>query len=147
MQVQVANTPGQHSQAAADNLIVLQQGASRQLTTTRVGELAAQQRLGPLTNGGCLEQAACEQNSPNTAIQQGDCEVAAATASNGHVPSCADHASHTESDEEGPSKPKRPAGTQQCPRCSSQNTKFCYYNNYNIKQPRYYCRVSLFTAE
>ncbi|KAF6253008.1 Dof domain, zinc finger-domain-containing protein, partial [Scenedesmus sp. NREL 46B-D3] len=27
-----------------------------------------------------------------------------------------------------------------CPRCSSKNTKFCYYNNYNVKQPRYYCR-------
>jgi hypothetical protein len=38
-------------------------------------------------------------------------------------------------------KPKRPAGTEQCPRCNSKNTKFCYYNNYNIKQPRYYCRV------
>lgn len=40
------------------------------------------------------------------------------------------------------SKAKRPPGSQQCPRCNSKNTKFCYYNNYNIKQPRYYCRVS-----
>lgn len=43
---------------------------------------------------------------------------------------------------DGHSKVKRPPGTQQCPRCSSKNTKFCYYNNYNVKQPRYYCRVS-----
>lgn len=43
---------------------------------------------------------------------------------------------------DGHSKVKRPAGTQQCPRCNSKNTKFCYYNNYNVKQPRYYCRVS-----
>lgn len=42
---------------------------------------------------------------------------------------------------DGHSKVKRPPGTQQCPRCNSKNTKFCYYNNYNIKQPRYYCRV------
>ncbi|XP_071728534.1 dof zinc finger protein DOF5.8-like [Rutidosis leptorrhynchoides] len=27
-----------------------------------------------------------------------------------------------------------------CPRCNSSNTKFCYYNNYNLSQPRYYCR-------
>ncbi|KAL5730216.1 hypothetical protein ACHQM5_003066 [Ranunculus cassubicifolius] len=27
-----------------------------------------------------------------------------------------------------------------CPRCDSLNTKFCYYNNYNRSQPRYYCK-------
>ncbi|GMH15830.1 hypothetical protein Nepgr_017671 [Nepenthes gracilis] len=29
---------------------------------------------------------------------------------------------------------------QTCPRCSSNNTKFCYYNNYNLSQPRYFCK-------
>ncbi|KAG2249107.1 hypothetical protein Bca52824_088735 [Brassica carinata] len=24
-----------------------------------------------------------------------------------------------------------------CPRCNSKNTKFCYYNNYSVSQPRY----------
>ncbi|EFN58372.1 hypothetical protein CHLNCDRAFT_15671, partial [Chlorella variabilis] len=28
-----------------------------------------------------------------------------------------------------------------CPRCNSSDTKFCYYNNYNISQPRYFCRT------
>lgn len=28
----------------------------------------------------------------------------------------------------------------QCPRCGSNNTKFCYYNNYNTAQPRHFCR-------
>lgn len=43
----------------------------------------------------------------------------------------------------GDNRPKlpRPIGIQPCPRCGSQETKFCYYNNYNIKQPRYYCRT------
>nr|XP_043625684.1 dof zinc finger protein DOF3.2-like [Erigeron canadensis] len=27
-----------------------------------------------------------------------------------------------------------------CPRCSSGNTKFCYYNNYSASQPRYICK-------
>ncbi|MQM13170.1 hypothetical protein Taro_046092 [Colocasia esculenta] len=27
-----------------------------------------------------------------------------------------------------------------CPRCDSTNTKFCYYNNYNLSQPRHFCR-------
>ena len=35
----------------------------------------------------------------------------------------------------------RPEGTAICPRCNSDNTKFCYYNNYNIKQPRFLCKV------
>ncbi|KAL3813584.1 hypothetical protein ACJIZ3_014852 [Penstemon smallii] len=28
-----------------------------------------------------------------------------------------------------------------CPRCDSANTKFCYYNNYNLTQPRYFCKT------
>ncbi|RRT85096.1 hypothetical protein B296_00002570 [Ensete ventricosum] len=28
-----------------------------------------------------------------------------------------------------------------CPRCSSTNTKFCYYNNYSLTQPRYFCKT------
>ncbi|KAL0341925.1 UNVERIFIED_CONTAM: Dof zinc finger protein DOF3.1 [Sesamum calycinum] len=27
-----------------------------------------------------------------------------------------------------------------CPRCDSTNTKFCYYNNYNLSQPRHFCK-------
>ncbi|KAL2906119.1 Dof zinc finger protein DOF5.8 [Bienertia sinuspersici] len=27
-----------------------------------------------------------------------------------------------------------------CPRCTSTNTKFCYYNNYNFSQPRHFCK-------
>eukprot|EP00249_Psilotum_nudum_P036482 c7551_g1_i1 orf=889-2001(+) len=27
-----------------------------------------------------------------------------------------------------------------CPRCDSYNTKFCYYNNYSLSQPRYFCK-------
>jgi hypothetical protein len=27
-----------------------------------------------------------------------------------------------------------------CPRCESTNTKFCYYNNYNLSQPRHFCK-------
>ncbi|KAL9143623.1 hypothetical protein ABFS82_14G246800 [Erythranthe guttata] len=29
---------------------------------------------------------------------------------------------------------------QNCPRCDSTNTKFCYYNNYSLSQPRYFCK-------
>ncbi|XP_058201863.1 dof zinc finger protein DOF5.4-like [Rhododendron vialii] len=30
---------------------------------------------------------------------------------------------------------------QKCPRCDSLNTKFCYYNNYSLSQPRYFCKA------
>ncbi|XP_057948627.1 dof zinc finger protein DOF1.4-like [Malania oleifera] len=30
---------------------------------------------------------------------------------------------------------------QKCPRCESSNTKFCYYNNYSLSQPRYFCKA------
>ncbi|OIV94748.1 hypothetical protein TanjilG_12961 [Lupinus angustifolius] len=28
-----------------------------------------------------------------------------------------------------------------CPRCESINTKFCYFNNYNLSQPRHFCKA------
>ncbi|XP_027187820.1 dof zinc finger protein DOF3.6-like isoform X2 [Cicer arietinum] len=31
--------------------------------------------------------------------------------------------------------------TLKCPRCESTNTKFCYYNNYNLSQPRHFCKT------
>ncbi|XP_047939768.1 dof zinc finger protein DOF3.1-like [Salvia hispanica] len=39
-------------------------------------------------------------------------------------------------------KKARPADMQalKCPRCDSANTKFCYYNNYSLSQPRYFCK-------
>ena len=39
----------------------------------------------------------------------------------------------------------RPEGTTPCPRCDSTDTKFCYYNNYNVKQPRYFCKVGRYS--
>ncbi|KAJ1292472.1 hypothetical protein BS78_02G394100 [Paspalum vaginatum] len=35
---------------------------------------------------------------------------------------------------------KKPDKILPCPRCNSMDTKFCYYNNYNIKQPRHFCK-------
>ncbi|TVU49383.1 hypothetical protein EJB05_00691, partial [Eragrostis curvula] len=32
-------------------------------------------------------------------------------------------------------------GREQCPRCASRDTKFCYFNNYNTAQPRHFCRA------
>ncbi|CAJ2654337.1 dof zinc finger protein DOF2.1 [Trifolium pratense] len=37
-------------------------------------------------------------------------------------------------------KPKPQPEALKCPRCDSSNTKFCYYNNYSLSQPRYFCK-------
>ncbi|KEH33316.1 putative transcription factor C2C2-Dof family [Medicago truncatula] len=36
---------------------------------------------------------------------------------------------------------KKPDKLLLCPRCNSADTKFCYYNNYNVNQPRYFCKA------
>ncbi|KAL6844351.1 hypothetical protein ACP4OV_026024 [Aristida adscensionis] len=38
-------------------------------------------------------------------------------------------------------KQQQPREQLECPRCSSTNTKFCYYNNYSTAQPRHFCRA------
>uniref|UniRef100_A0A0A0LV52 Dof-type domain-containing protein n=1 Tax=Cucumis sativus TaxID=3659 RepID=A0A0A0LV52_CUCSA len=35
---------------------------------------------------------------------------------------------------------KRPEKIIPCPRCKSMDTKFCYFNNYNVNQPRHFCK-------
>ncbi|XP_047336186.1 dof zinc finger protein DOF5.1 [Impatiens glandulifera] len=34
-----------------------------------------------------------------------------------------------------------PETALKCPRCESTNTKFCYFNNYNLTQPRHFCKT------
>ncbi|GMH31165.1 hypothetical protein Nepgr_033008 [Nepenthes gracilis] len=46
--------------------------------------------------------------------------------------------SETSTSEEKPLK--KPDKILPCPRCNSMDTKFCYFNNYNVNQPRYFCR-------
>ncbi|KAL9683041.1 hypothetical protein QQ045_014854 [Rhodiola kirilowii] len=38
-------------------------------------------------------------------------------------------------------KPPPPDHHVKCPRCDSPNTKFCYYNNYSLSQPRHFCKT------
>ncbi|XP_038895332.1 dof zinc finger protein DOF3.6 [Benincasa hispida] len=33
-----------------------------------------------------------------------------------------------------------PETALKCPRCDSTNTKFCYFNNYSLSQPRHFCK-------
>ncbi|OMO62427.1 Zinc finger, Dof-type [Corchorus capsularis] len=38
-------------------------------------------------------------------------------------------------------RPEEQHPPQKCPRCESFNTKFCYYNNYSLSQPRFFCKT------
>ncbi|MED6206654.1 hypothetical protein PIB30_028897 [Stylosanthes scabra] len=38
-------------------------------------------------------------------------------------------------------RPREEPPQHKCPRCDSENTKFCYYNNYSLSQPRYLCKA------
>ncbi|KAL5569095.1 hypothetical protein UlMin_025670 [Ulmus minor] len=35
----------------------------------------------------------------------------------------------------------QPEVALKCPRCESSNTKFCYFNNYSLTQPRHFCKT------
>lgn len=35
----------------------------------------------------------------------------------------------------------QPDTALKCPRCDSTNTKFCYFNNYSLSQPRHFCKA------
>ncbi|CAA7393936.1 unnamed protein product [Spirodela intermedia] len=41
----------------------------------------------------------------------------------------------------GGASPRPPEQGLKCPRCDSYNTKFCYYNNYSLTQPRHFCKA------
>ncbi|KAL4574231.1 hypothetical protein LXL04_021057 [Taraxacum kok-saghyz] len=46
----------------------------------------------------------------------------------------------TNSNSNSEEKPQKPDKILPCPRCNSMDTKFCYYNNYNVNQPRHFCK-------
>ncbi|XP_017232251.1 dof zinc finger protein DOF4.6 [Daucus carota subsp. sativus] len=49
--------------------------------------------------------------------------------------------SSSESCKKAKTTPKEVQQIINCPRCNSTNTKFCYYNNYSLSQPRYFCKT------
>lgn len=52
-----------------------------------------------------------------------------------------DHSDQTSSNQsEAQNPPKKPDEILPCPRCNSMDTKFCYFNNYNLNQPRHFCK-------
>ncbi|KAI9111624.1 hypothetical protein K1719_017314 [Acacia pycnantha] len=52
----------------------------------------------------------------------------------------AKHGEQSETSNSEEKSPKKPDKILACPRCSSMDTKFCYFNNYNVSQPRHFCK-------
>ncbi|CAL0331558.1 unnamed protein product [Lupinus luteus] len=57
---------------------------------------------------------------------------------------------HENNNQQGSNSGSKKSGTSttrpqehslKCPRCDSPNTKFCYYNNYSLTQPRHFCKT------
>ncbi|CAL5197178.1 unnamed protein product [Lathyrus oleraceus] len=65
------------------------------------------------------------------------------------VPPNNNNTQNHENQQDSSSESKKPDQQQQqqqrvvvkCPRCDSPNTKFCYYNNYSLTQPRHFCKT------
>lgn len=87
---------------------------------------------------------------PITSEEFADSNAAAAENENPKTPSVDNEAaptktSKTEEEQSDTSNSqektlKKPDKILPCPRCNSMDTKFCYYNNYNVNQPRHFCK-------
>ncbi|WCJ31061.1 DOF zinc finger protein 1 [Euphorbia peplus] len=73
---------------------------------------------------GSPSSSPCHSNTPSTTIVA---TTAATTTTNSTAPGTNPTSSTPEH--------------LRCPRCDSSNTKFCYYNNYNLTQPRHFCKT------
>ncbi|CAN4105588.1 unnamed protein product [Withania somnifera] len=57
-----------------------------------------------------------------------------------HGKQATSHQSTNKVDHDINDQEKRPDKIIPCPRCKSMETKFCYFNNYNVNQPRHFCK-------
>lgn len=91
----------------------------------------------------CTPTPSDQQDDIPVKIDQGDDPKAEPSGDNVTKTTDSDKPSQTEFTVKERGKPKlpRPETVENCPRCGSAETKFCYYNNYNIKQPRFFCKA------
>lgn len=81
-----------------------------------------------------------ERAKPMTEEELNDSDIPSADSDDGSM-----KMSKTEQDQSETSKSqdktlKKPDKILPCPRCNSMDTKFCYFNNYNVNQPRHFCK-------
>lgn len=119
---------GVHGQSGAAGGSVQQQHRHQHTTPTRLASTSG-------AAGGPLSSAASEQATQTMQQSRAGCQQQQQQQPSSLVTG----GGSTKGNSERPKLP-RPEGHVSCPRCSSHETKFCYYNNYNPKQPRYFCK-------
>ncbi|MFS7932940.1 putative transcription factor C2C2-Dof family [Helianthus anomalus] len=62
-------------------------------------------------------------------------------ASGVHVMEKPIHLQHPQQQQQQQQQQQKSHEALKCPRCDSSNTKFCYYNNYSLSQPRHFCKA------
>ncbi|XP_073279187.1 cyclic dof factor 2-like [Primulina huaijiensis] len=86
-----------------------------------------------------------EHNQPSALEESKDCNSTTPINEGSHEDTGTEKTSMTE-DEQGEMTNshektlKKPDKILPCPRCNSMDTKFCYFNNYNVNQPRHFCK-------
>ncbi|KAK4791155.1 hypothetical protein SAY86_031568 [Trapa natans] len=98
-------------------------------------------------NGGVILDGAPPTTSPSTpsplasASASLNSSSSATTMLSGSVTKTAGSLNATGSNGTNQSSSSSESQNLRCPRCDSSNTKFCYYNNYNLTQPRHFCKT------
>lgn len=77
-------------------------------------------------------------NSDTSAVRSENSKVPSGEESNLSSTTKTDEQNETSNSQE--KTLKKPDKILPCPRCNSMDTKFCYYNNYNVNQPRHFCK-------
>ncbi|KAJ7521224.1 hypothetical protein O6H91_19G043000 [Diphasiastrum complanatum] len=102
--------------------------------------LADEARSSSSSNSGCEEYKQGESSAPDellTAPQLLDTKPASESREVQEKIKSDEDPQSTVSEERAR---RRPDKAVPCPRCESMDTKFCYYNNYNLNQPRHFCK-------
>lgn len=81
-----------------------------------------------------------DEGERNAQVNRSSSDTCKGTTSSGFATRGNADTTGTEQDTSDMAKPGRPTEPLACPRCKSSDTKFCYYNNYNVRQPRHFCR-------
>lgn len=96
----------------------------------------------PASDSPDTSPAAIKTQEEPCTIEDSDNEDGAPTSEDPDTVSSAQENAEAAEKNSDPSKAafKKPDKILPCPRCNSMDTKFCYFNNYNVNQPRHFCR-------
>ncbi|CAK9158659.1 unnamed protein product [Ilex paraguariensis] len=107
--------------------------AEKDLTAGESHEAKLQDKALPPTTEKSTDQKVLPESDDNPKTPSIDEEIATSNSSKTEN----DQTDTTSSQEKTLKKPDK---IIPCPRCNSMDTKFCYYNNYNVSQPRHFCK-------